>query len=256
MPIIDENLNAQSYTELKIKKPYIALNSETYINIQHQELATCKQTGYKFCCEELFVVSHKTIHSCKSAIYFDLNTEIIKQNFDFLFYYNKTDITLAVLDGGNEIILANWPTNKHIICSINNDILIKVPSHPYVLFNWSILCNCGIDAENNYLLESLAACHDRESKLVMYFTVNIAFINYLDEFNLTEEASIPIITNKSTLKITLPVFLNKGKFDKSLLSAPLMLKEYIDQYKLDKEIFNLKERHDIDELENEFTNKM
>ena len=33
VPIIDENPNAQLYTELKIKKPYIALNSETYITI-------------------------------------------------------------------------------------------------------------------------------------------------------------------------------------------------------------------------------
>ena len=33
VPIIDENPNAQSYTELKIKKLYIALNSETFINI-------------------------------------------------------------------------------------------------------------------------------------------------------------------------------------------------------------------------------
>ena len=121
MPIMDKNLNAQSYTELQIKKPYIALNSETYINIRHQELATCKQRGYKFYCEELFVVRHKTIHSCKSAIYFDLNTEIIKQNCDFLFCYNKMDITAAVLDGGYEIILANWPTNKHIICLTDND---------------------------------------------------------------------------------------------------------------------------------------
>ena len=32
--IMDQNPNAQSYTELRIKKPYIALNSETYINIQ------------------------------------------------------------------------------------------------------------------------------------------------------------------------------------------------------------------------------
>ena len=32
-PIIDENPNAQSYTELKLKKPYITLNTETYINI-------------------------------------------------------------------------------------------------------------------------------------------------------------------------------------------------------------------------------
>ena len=49
--------------------------------------------------------------------------------------------------------------------------------------------------------------------------------------------------------------MNKSKFDESLLSAPLTLKKYIAQYKCDKEIFDLKERHDIDELENEFTNK-
>ena len=118
VPIIDENPNAQSYTELNIKKPYIALNSETYINIQQQELATCKRVGYEFYCEELFVVRHKTIHSCESTIYFDLDTEIIKQNCNFLFYYNKTDITPAVLDSGNENILPNWPTEKHIIFTL------------------------------------------------------------------------------------------------------------------------------------------
>ena len=118
VPIIDDNPNAQSYTELNIKKPYIALNSETYINIQQQELATCKRVGYEFYCEELFVVRHKTIHSCESTIYFDLDTEIIKQNCNFLFYYNKTDITPAVLDSGNENILPNWPTEKHIIFTL------------------------------------------------------------------------------------------------------------------------------------------
>ena len=33
VPIIDKNTKANSYTELQIKKHYIALNSETYINI-------------------------------------------------------------------------------------------------------------------------------------------------------------------------------------------------------------------------------
>ena len=97
------------------------------------------------------------------------------------------DITLTVLDGGNEIILANWPNDKHIICTINNDIQIEIPSHPYVLVNRSILCNCGIEAENNFLLESLAACHDTNTKLIMYFTMNTAFTNYIDQFNLMEE---------------------------------------------------------------------
>ena len=41
-------------------------------------------------------------------------------------------------------------------------------------------------------------------------------------------------------------------FDNTLLSMPLTLKEYINQYKHDSEIFDLKERHDIDELDIEF----
>ena len=48
-------------------------------------------------------------------IYFNLNAETIKENYRFKFYYNKTDITPTVLDGGNEIILANWPNDKHIL---------------------------------------------------------------------------------------------------------------------------------------------
>ena len=55
VPIIDKNTKAHSYTELRTKKPYIALNTETYINI-HQQLATCKRIGYEFYCKELFCI--------------------------------------------------------------------------------------------------------------------------------------------------------------------------------------------------------
>ena len=33
VPIIDQNTHAHSYTHLQVKKPYIALNSETYISL-------------------------------------------------------------------------------------------------------------------------------------------------------------------------------------------------------------------------------
>ena len=148
------------------------------------------------------------------------------------------DITLTVLDRGNEIILANWPNDKHIICTINIDVPIEIPSHPYVLVNRSILCNCGIEAEINFLLESLAACHDMNTNLIMYFTVNTAFTNYIDQFNLTEELEMPTLTNKSTSEFTLPVFLNKSTFDDTLLSTPITLREYISQYEHEKEIFD------------------
>ena len=166
-----------------------------------------------------------------------------------MFYYNKTDITPTVLDGGNEIILANWANDKHTFCTINSYIPIKIPCHPYVLVNRSVLCNCGIEAENSFLLELLATCHDSNTILIMCFMVNTVFTNYVDQFNLTEELEVPILTNKTTSEYTLPVFLNKSNFDDSLLSSPQTLKDYIAQYKHEKEIFDLKERHDIDELE-------
>ena len=48
IPILDRNDQVQSYTQLKINKPYIALNTETYITLQSQELSTCKKIGYEY----------------------------------------------------------------------------------------------------------------------------------------------------------------------------------------------------------------
>ena len=68
VPIIDRNTKANSYTQLQIKKPHLALIMETYINVRQQELATCKRIGYKFFCKE-FLVRHQSIHSCESTIF-------------------------------------------------------------------------------------------------------------------------------------------------------------------------------------------
>ena len=147
--------------------------------------------------------------------------------------------------------MANWPNDKHIICNINIDILVKIPSHPYVLLNRSVLCNCGIEAENHFLLKSLVACQDTNSKLTMYFTVNTAFVDCLDKFpNLTESLEFPIIRNKTIFKQTLPISLNISKFDPTLLAASNDLKEFVNSYTHDhdKKIFNLQERHDSNEV--------
>ena len=91
VPILDENEQAHSYTELKIEKPYIALNKEMYITLHTQELKMCKKVGYKYYCKELFVIKSKSRYSCTSVIYFNLELDVIKANCEFLYYYNKTD---------------------------------------------------------------------------------------------------------------------------------------------------------------------
>ena len=236
VPILDKNTKAKSCMHLQIGKPYIALNSETYISLRQQELRSYKRIGYEFYCEELFVVKDKSSYSCESAIYLNSTTDIIKSNCNFDFYFNKTDITPTVLDGGNEIVLANWPNDKHIICNVNNEIPVKIPSDPYILVNRSILCNCGIEADNHHLLESIATCDNRDSKLVMYFTIHMAFVNYLDMLpNLTDP--FQLIQDRTTYEQPLPINLSIPDFDSSLQHAPTNLKNYMHNYANNKKKF-------------------
>ena len=192
-----------------------------------QELNTCKRIGYEYFCVELFVVKRKNRYSCASAIYFNLKLEVIKENCEFDFYFNKTNVKPSVLDGGYQIILANWPSYKRIICTHNNNIPIKIPSHPYVLLNRSILCNCDIEAESNLLLESLTGCEgDDKPDLEMYFTVNLAFADYLDQLNETIDTSV--IRNWMNQKQILPISLESLEINSSLLQAPKTLKEFVN----------------------------
>ena len=135
VPILDENEQVHSYTELKIKTVYCFKQRNVY-NIAYSRMKMCKRIGYEYYCKEyLFVVKSKTRYSCTSTIYFDLESDVIKANCEFQYYYNKTDIKPTVLDGGFQIILANWPNYRKIMCSHKNNNPINIPGHPYVLMN-------------------------------------------------------------------------------------------------------------------------
>ena len=142
---------------------------------------------------------------------------------EFQYYYNETDIKPTILDSGFQIILANWPNYRKIMCLHNNNIPINIPGHPYVLMNRSILCNCNIKAESNFLLESLVACEDSESKtdLEMHFTINMAFVNYFDD--IIEELGIPISQNWTTQEQILPFSLENFEISSNLLNVPKTL---------------------------------
>ena len=83
--------------------------------------------------------------------------------------------------------------------------------------NRSILCNCDVEAESNFLLESLAACKGSETKtdLEMYFTINLAFVNYFDE-----ELGITILRNWTTKEQILPLSTETFEISPNLLNAP------------------------------------
>ena len=116
-----------------------------------------------------------------------------------------------------------------------------MPSHPYVLLDRNILCNCDIEAKNNVLLDSLASCREHEKPdLEMYFTVNLAFVNYLDQLN--ETINIPIEKNWTHQMQVFPISLEAFNINSNLLQAPKTLKEFVDQYKEKRKLMDLQKK--------------
>ena len=113
--------------------------------------------------------------------------------------------------------------------------------------NRSILCNCSVEAESNFLLESLAACENLEAKtdLEMYFTVNLAFVNYFDDS--IQHLGIHVLKNWTTQEQILPITVETFEFDPNLLSAPKTLKDLVAQYKNKKKILEIKGQKEIEE---------
>ena len=111
-----------------------------------------------------------------------------------------------------------------MICTYNNNIPVNIPSHPYVLLDRNILCNCDIEAESNFLLESLGTCREHEKPdLEIYFTVNLAFVDYLEQLN--ETITMPINRNWTSVKQSIPLFLDSFQLSSKLMHTPVMLKD-------------------------------
>ena len=91
----------------------------------------------------------------------------------------------------------------------------------------------------------MAACNKKITKLTMYFTINLAFTNYLDMLpNLTE--SLTLIRDRTPHEQPIPIHLNIPDYDISLTNRPSKLKEFLDNYihdTDDKEIFDLQKQH-------------
>ena len=89
----------------------------------------CKSIGYIYYCEELFVVKHKSKHSCASAISYELDPK----NCKFNYMYNET-VPPVILDGGKDILLANFQGPQSLKCtSINGGLAKPAPEHAYAV---------------------------------------------------------------------------------------------------------------------------
>ena len=181
VPIPNRNNKADSYTKVRINKPYLVAGDDYYIQLKMTELVMCKSIRYTYYCEELFVVKHKSRHSCASAIFYDLGPEevVLKCQFDYI--YNTT-MPPTVLDGGRSLLLANFHGPQSLKCNSKNEGLPKpTPKHVYAVVDRSFLCDCQLDLEHHAtILRQLSSCTDNcTAHFQVEFVVNLGFYQLL-----------------------------------------------------------------------------
>ena len=176
VPIIDKNVKANSYSQVRIEKSYIAAGTDYYMQLRISELLMCKSIRHIYYCEELFVIKHKSRHSCVSAIFYNLGPATIKKNCKFDYYYNTT-VPPVILDGGRDVLLANFYGPRSLKCSsVNGGLARPAPENTCAVVNKEFLCDCQLDLEHASVLRQLSLCSkSSNSKMHMKFTINLAF---------------------------------------------------------------------------------
>ena len=138
----------------------------------------CKNIRYIYYCGELFVVKHKSKLSCVSAVFYNLDLHTVTENCKFNYMFNAT-VPPVILDGGKEVLLANFHGQRSLKCvSLNGGLAKPIPAHTYAVVQREFLCDCQLDLKHGSVLCRLNACSGSKTQnLVMKFVVNLEFGN-------------------------------------------------------------------------------
>ena len=131
IPIIDKNVKANSYSQVRIEKSYIAAGTDYYIQLRISELLMCKSIRHIYYCEELFVIKHKSRHSCvrwNSCVIIVIKLSILCNSCWSQIIKHCT----VILDGGRDVLLANFHGPRSLKCSsVNGGLAKPAPENTY-----------------------------------------------------------------------------------------------------------------------------
>ena len=57
-------------------------------------------------------MKHKSTHGCSSTIFYDMGAKRVTEACEFKYMYNAT-VAPTILDGGRELLLANFMAQDH-----------------------------------------------------------------------------------------------------------------------------------------------
>ena len=122
-------------------------------------------------------MKHRSEHTCKRAIYWNESASLINEKCNYKYYHELTPEP-RILDAGDNLLLAELLVPWTFICTKERQIPNPTEGSPYIIIKGTQLCPCSISAGPYYLQENVLSCEDEIVDLHMYFTVNMADVNY------------------------------------------------------------------------------
>ena len=188
LEMIDETESENAYTQIIPDTEMVAMNRDTYINVDKSELKQCIKFSIMYFCEQTFLMKHTSEHTCETAIYHEQSPDLIKDKCNIQ-YYPELDPTPQILDVGKHILLGNIPEPWSVVCSKNDPIPNPLEASKYVIIRKD-LCQCSLSAGTWYIQENIVHCEEEASSdLQLYYTVNMAVMIY-DFIKEIEEAEV------------------------------------------------------------------
>ena len=189
-------------------------------------------------CEELFMVKHKSAYVCGSAIFYDMGLKRVTQSCQFTYMYDAK-VAPTILDGGNDLFMANFHGPRLLKCDTKDGGLAKpAPEHMYAVVTRDFLCDCQLDLEYASILKQISACGDKTHyDMTLHFTVNLAFWQLLKQYQ--PKLAKMINPDLKRIEQTFPVRM----FDntKGPLQMPSILPDIVKRLKKDSTKFRSSE---------------
>ena len=201
--MIDETENKNTYTQIIPTSELLAMNDDTAINLNLDQINQCLKISNYYFCERLLLIKHKTHETCESAIYHNCADYNHVKDMCNIKYYIDFIPEPQILDSGEQLILSNLPSPWIIRCEQREQIPNTSQGGTYVIINKSDLCECSIFAGDPVwkIERNIAHCEDTQKVLSVYFTYNMAVMIY----QFREELEKHSITSE-TLETSLPIW--------------------------------------------------
>ena len=143
---------------------YIALTDNNYVPLTQAQISLCAKIGYTYYCEYAHLLKKCPEHTCKSAIYYDQESDIKVNQCKTIVTFDNT-LKPKILDAGNILILSNLQKPWTIACKDASIVLLTDQSYA------NVHCTAG-----NYLLSQTDTnCGDMPEARGGYFTTYYAF---------------------------------------------------------------------------------